>query len=83
MQAMSFTQDRKANRNILGLGDQVFLLTLLFIALKLTGYIAWSWWAVLAPVWTTASIALTLGLIAGFLGAYRKVVHNKRDAEMH
>jgi len=26
-------------------------LALLFIALKLTHYIAWSWWLVLAPVW--------------------------------
>lgn len=26
-------------------------LTLLFIALKLTGYIDWSWWWVLAPLW--------------------------------
>jgi len=26
-------------------------LTLLFIGLKLTGNIAWSWWWVLAPVW--------------------------------
>lgn len=27
------------------------LLGLLFIALKLIGVIAWSWWWVLAPVW--------------------------------
>ena len=27
------------------------LLTLLFIALKLTGHITWSWWWVLAPTW--------------------------------
>lgn len=27
------------------------LLTLLFIALKLTGYISWSWWWVLSPIW--------------------------------
>lgn len=27
------------------------LLTLLFIALKLTGYINWSWWWILAPMW--------------------------------
>ena len=26
------------------------LLTILFIGLKLTGYIAWSWWWVLSPV---------------------------------
>jgi predicted tellurium resistance membrane protein TerC len=26
-------------------------LALLFIALKLTGHITWSWWWVLAPIW--------------------------------
>lgn len=38
------------------------LLTLLFITLKLTGYIAWSWTWVLAPLWIP--IALLLGIIA-------------------
>ena len=27
------------------------LLTIVFITLKLTGYIDWSWWWVFAPVW--------------------------------
>jgi hypothetical protein len=27
------------------------LLTILFIGLKLTGYIDWSWWWVLSPIW--------------------------------
>lgn len=27
------------------------LLTLLFIGLKLTGHISWSWWWVLSPMW--------------------------------
>jgi hypothetical protein len=27
------------------------LLAIVFIVLKLTGYIAWSWWWVLAPIW--------------------------------
>jgi hypothetical protein len=26
-------------------------LTILFVALKLTGHIAWSWWWVLSPLW--------------------------------
>lgn len=38
------------------------LLTLLFIGLKLTGYITWSWWWVLAPMWGTLSIALLIML---------------------
>lgn len=29
----------------------VGLLTIVFITLKLIGYITWSWWWVLAPIW--------------------------------
>ena len=36
------------------------LLTLLFIGLKLTGYITWSWIWVLSPLWVPISIALIL-----------------------
>ena len=32
------------------------LLTILFIALKLTNFIDWSWWWVLSPMWITALI---------------------------
>lgn len=41
-------------------------LALLFIALKLTGYIDWSWWWVTAPLW--AGAALVLLIIGGFFG---------------
>lgn len=41
------------------------LLTIVFIVLKLTGVIAWSWWWVLAPMWI--SLLLVLVVIAGFL----------------
>jgi membrane protein YdbS with pleckstrin-like domain len=40
------------------------LLTVLFIGLKLTGYIMWSWWWVLAPLW--GSIAFGLLIMLGF-----------------
>jgi hypothetical protein len=33
-----------------------------FITLKLTGYIAWSWWYVLSPFWIP--LAFVLGLFA-------------------
>jgi hypothetical protein len=32
------------------------LLTIVFVVLKLTGYIAWSWWWVLSPLWIPAAI---------------------------
>jgi hypothetical protein len=34
------------------------LLGLLFIALKLTNFIAWSWWWVLAPFWAPTFLIL-------------------------
>jgi uncharacterized protein (DUF983 family) len=40
------------------------LLTVLFIGLKLTGYISWSWWWVLSPLWISALIALVFFAIA-------------------
>lgn len=36
----------------------VNLLGLLFIGLKLTGHIDWSWWLILAPFWIPFAIAL-------------------------
>ena len=44
------------------------LLTLLFIGLKLTGYIAWSWLWVLSPLWFGAA-TIILACILIFLGA--------------
>jgi fatty acid desaturase len=36
------------------------ILTLIFIALKLMGYITWSWWWVLSPVWICFSLMFVL-----------------------
>jgi len=47
------------------------LLTILFIALKLTGVITWSWWWVLSPLWI--SVGITIGIMALFL-AFMAVV---------
>jgi hypothetical protein len=47
-------------------------LALLFIALKLTGYITWSWWWVLAPLWITALLGFTIALIAAFVLTLKK-----------
>jgi hypothetical protein len=41
------------------------LLTIVFITLKLTGYIDWSWWWVLAPIWIP--IVITLLIILAFV----------------
>lgn len=36
------------------------LLGIVFITLKLTGYIQWSWWWVLAPLWGGIAVALAV-----------------------
>ena len=38
-------------------------LTILFIALKLTGFIHWSWWWVLSPMWAGPLLALSVAMI--------------------
>jgi hypothetical protein len=41
------------------------LLTVLFVALKLTHVIDWSWWWVLSPMWIAAAIVvLILAIVA-------------------
>lgn len=45
----------------------VGLLTILFIALKLTGYIDWPWVWVLSPIWISAILVIVILLIV-FVG---------------
>ena len=41
------------------------LLGCIFVTLKLTGHIDWSWWYVTMPFW--GGIALALGIVAVFI----------------
>ena len=52
----------KKEIKIVGLGF-FEALTLLFIALKLTGCIAWSWLWVLSPLWLTFTVAVLIAVI--------------------
>jgi len=53
----------------------VVLVFIVFLILKLTGAIGWSWWWVTAPIWIPAGIAAITGLfwiafiVVVFLGA--------------
>lgn len=65
-------------------GSFVFLLFIVFLVLKLTGVIDWSWWWVTSPLWLAAlatAAALVLAGGAGYL-IYRivKRVRRKRAA---
>lgn len=43
------------------------MLGVMFVGLKLTGYIDWSWWLVTLPFWGGAVVALVIILIAGWI----------------
>lgn len=45
------------------------LLAILFIGLKLTGHIAWSWWWVLSPLWIPLAVVIAVLLAALLLAA--------------
>ena len=54
------------NRNGgLGLGGVLFVV---FLVLKLTGHISWSWWWVTSPLWIPVGIALILSTILILIG---------------
>ena len=66
---------RNANQNpsssSVGIGF-VGVLTALFIALKLTGYITWSWWWVLAPMWGSLAVGIAVVALAIIIVAIKK-----------
>lgn len=45
------------------------LLTILFIGLKLTGHVAWSWWWVLSPLWLPFVVLVSIMLIVALFTA--------------
>jgi hypothetical protein len=55
------------NSNSYGGPGVAGLLGVLFVGLKLTGFISWPWIWVLAPFWIPVVIAALLLLIAGIL----------------
>ena len=57
----------KDNKQIQTGGINFFgLLAIVFITLKLTGYIAWSWWWVLSPLWMPISVVISVAAF-GFI----------------
>jgi len=49
-----------------------YLLVTLFIGLKLTHQIEWSWWLVLAPLWIYPLATFAVGFALGLIGALKK-----------
>ena len=48
------------------------LLTILFIGLKLTGNIDWSWWWVFSPMWIAFLFVSLIVICAGIYSAGKK-----------
>ena len=44
------------------------LLTIVFIILKLCGFITWSWWWVLSPLWISAILWVILVIVELLVG---------------
>ena len=58
---MSDRKEAESAAGGLGFGGA---LTLLFVGLKLTGYIGWSWWWVLSPLWLGAAGVVAVAGVA-------------------
>lgn len=53
-------------------------LAILFIGLKLTGYISWSWWWVLSPLWVP-SLLVVVGLLLMIVVGWIKDAETRRQ----
>lgn len=67
-------EDEMSNSNASSNGGIGFcgLLAIVFITLKLTGVIGWSWVWVLSPLWIPLAVVVAVLIIAGvFIGIFR------------
>jgi len=48
-------------------GGSTTSLTLIFVILKLTKTIDWSWWWVLSPLWIVFALVMSILIIIGFV----------------
>ena len=69
----------------------LFALFVVFLVLKLTGTVGWSWWLVTMPLWIGPALVLVILLVATFLlGVYGIVLgalsvreESKRDKRVN
>lgn len=64
--------DNKSNGISLG-----GVLLVIFVVLKLTGLIAWSWWWVFSPIWIPLLIVVAVFLIAMIIMTIKEFWPNK------
>jgi len=66
-----------SNNNTGGIGF-AGLLAIVFITLKLTGYIAWSWWWVLSPLWIPGVVVFVVLIFIIIVGMATESLKIKR-----
>jgi hypothetical protein len=82
---MTNHNDTKPSKAIitLSLGWVMWPLTLLFVILKLTGVIAWSWWWVTSPLWLPWAIVVVLIVavlaLSLLMNAWSNLPYHERD----
>lgn len=49
----------------------MYALTIMFVVLRLMGYIHWSWWWILSPLWIPLAVTIILGFIVSIFGGHK------------
>ena len=55
------------------------LLFLVFLTLKLTNVINWSWWWITAPLWIPSAIIIGIGLLVVAILALTSIIEKKKN----
>ena len=61
------------NEESVGIG---FILFIVFLVLKLTKVVTWSWWLVTAPLWIPFGIVLVIVIIVTVVALIREIIKN-------
>ena len=61
------------NEQGVGIG---FILFVVFLVLKLTNVVTWSWWLVTAPLWIPFGIVLVIVIIATVVAIISEIIKN-------
>ena len=77
---MRNNNDNTTNIETVSVGTSfVGLLTIIFIVLKLTKVITWSWWWVLSPIWITWGVSIVTLFILGIVSIVLAIKENKKN----
>ncbi len=69
-------QESKSSSSGMGLGSVLFVV---FLVLKLTDHIDWSWWWVTSPLWISGLIGVLVMLLVFLL----QFIHDRKQERKH